>query len=105
MRRVLPPHPPRRLERPVELGLLVDGQKHQIELSEQGATVAAQRVGRSYLQLNVADFTRLVLGQLDWDRAVAEKRLEASTSLAQRVGRTLFPRVPLWHPPLDGMTA
>ncbi len=93
-----------RLERPVELGILVEGQKYQIELSQQGATVASQRVGRSYLQLNVADFTRLVLGQLDWDRAVAEKRLAASTSLAQRVGRALFPRLPLWHPPLDEMT-
>ena len=92
------------LERPVELGLLVEGQKYQIELTEQVATVASQRVGRSYLQLNVADFTRLLLGQLDWDRAVAEKRLEASTSLAQRVGRALFPRLPLWHPPLDEMT-
>ena len=93
-----------RLERPVELGILVEGQKHQIELSEHGAAVAPQRLGRSYLQLNVADFTRLALGQLDWDRATAEKRLQASTSLAQRVGRALFPRLPLWHPPLDEIT-
>ncbi len=62
-------------------------------------------MGRSYLRMNVADFTRLLLGQLDWDRAVAEKRLEVSTALAQQAGRVLFPRLPLWYPPLDELTA
>jgi GNAT superfamily N-acetyltransferase len=90
-----------RLPRPLELGLQVEGQKYQLELGVRGVEVVSQRMGRSYLRLNVADFTRLVLGQLDWDRAVAEKRLEASTSLAQQAGRALFPRLPLWYPPLD----
>ena len=93
------------LPRPLELGFQVEGQKYQIELAPQGAEVVCQRLGRSYLRLNVADFTRMVLGQLDWDRAVAEKRLEASTSLAQHAGRILFPRLPLWYPPLDELTA
>jgi hypothetical protein len=53
----------------------------------------------------VADFTRLVLGQIDWDCAVAEKRIEPSTSLAQQAGRALFPRLPLWLPPLDELMA
>jgi predicted acetyltransferase len=93
------------LPRPLELGFQVEGQKYQLELAQQGAEVVCHRMGRSYLRLNVADFTRLVLGQLDWDRAVAEKRLEASTSLAQHAGRTLFPQLPLWYPPLDEFTA
>jgi predicted N-acetyltransferase YhbS len=94
-----------RLPRPLELGLQVEGQKYQLELSNCGATVTCQRMGRSYLRMNVADFTRLLLGQLDWDRAVAEKRLEVSTALAQQAGRVLFPRLPLWYPPLDELTA
>ncbi len=94
-----------RLPRPLELGLQVEGQKYQLELTTCGAAVVAHRMGRSYLRMNVADFTRLLLGQLDWDRAVAEKRLEASTALAQQAGRVLFPRLPLWYPPLDDLTA
>ena len=94
-----------RLPRPLELGLQVEGQKYQLELTNCGAAVVAHRMGRSYLRMNVADFTRLLLGQLDWDRAVAEKRLEASTALAQQAGRVLFPRLPLWYPPLDDLTA
>jgi predicted N-acetyltransferase YhbS len=93
-----------RLARPLELGLQVEGQKYQLELSNCGAAVTCQRMGRSYLRMNVADFTRLLLGQLDWDRAVADKRLEASTALAQEIGRVLFPRLPLWYPPLDELT-
>ena len=76
-----------RLPRPLELGLQVEGQKYQVELSNCVAAVTRHRMGRSYLRMNVADFTRLVLGQLDWDRAVAEKRLEVSTALAQQAGR------------------
>jgi predicted acetyltransferase len=93
------------LPRPVELGLQVDGQKYQLELGEYCAEVFSQRMGRSYLRLNVADFTRLLLGQLDWDRAVAEKRMEVSTALADEAGRALFPQVSLWYPPLDELTA
>ena len=91
------------LPRPVDLGLLVDGQKYQITLDRQGVGVASQRVGRSYLCLNVFDFTRLVLGQLDWDAAMADGRLECSTALAHEAGKALFPSLPLWRPPWDHM--
>lgn len=90
-----------RLTRPLDLGLLVDGQKYQLELGSQGVCATSERVGRSYLRLNVADFTRLVLGQLDWDAAIAEGRLECSTALAHETGRALFPAIPLWRPPWD----
>ena len=60
-------------------------------------------MGRSYLRLNVADFTRLVLGQLDWDAALAEDRVQPSTALARDVGLALFPALPLWRPPLDDL--
>jgi len=91
--------------RPLELGLLVDGKKYQLEITRQGARAVSRRLGRSYLRLNVADFTRLVLGQLDWPRALSEGRLEVSTGLAREAGPLLFPRLPLWRPPLDDLLA
>ena len=94
-----------RLPRPLDLGLLVEGQKYQLELGREGVGATSQRVGRSYLRLNVADFTRLVLGQLDWDAAMADGRLECSTALAREAGRALFPSLPLWRPPWDDMPA
>jgi predicted acetyltransferase len=88
------------LARPLELGLLVDGRKYQIEVAGSGRATA-DTLGRSYLSLNVADFTRLVLGQLDWDRALEEGRVAPSTALARDAGRVLFPPLPFWRPMLD----
>ena len=45
----------------------------------------------------------LVLGQLDWDAAIGDGRLECSTGLAAEAGRALFPALPLWRPPWDEM--
>jgi predicted acetyltransferase len=92
------------LPRPLEFGLLVEGHKYQIEISDATARTVANRLGRSYLSLNVADFTRLVLGQLDWAAALAEGRLAPSTALAQQAGLALFPQLPLWRPPLDELS-
>ncbi len=89
-----------KLARPLGLGLLVDGQKYQIDIAGSGRAIA-DTMGRSYLRLNVADFTRLVLGQLDWDRALEEGRVEPSTSLALDAGRVFFPPLPFWRPILD----
>jgi hypothetical protein len=94
-----------RLPRPLDLGLLVEGQKYQLELGPQGIAATSQRVGRSYLRLNVADFTRLVMGQLDWEAALADGRLECSTALAHEAGLALFPSLPLWRPPWDDLQA
>jgi predicted N-acetyltransferase YhbS len=89
------------LSRPLDLGLLIEGQKYQVELGREGAAATSQRLGRSYLRLNVADFTRLVLGQLDWDSALVGGGLECSTALAREAGGALFPAIPLWRPPWD----
>jgi len=93
------------LPRPLELGLLVEGKKYQLEITRESARAVSRRIGRSYLHLNVADFTRLVLGQVQWDRALSEGRLKASTALAAEAGRVLFPHLPLWRPPFDGLLA
>jgi hypothetical protein len=90
------------LAQPLELGLLVDGRKYQIEISGRGRAMA-DTLGRSYLRLNVADFTRLVLGQLDWERALEEGRVVPSTGLAGDAGRVLFPPLPFWRPLLDDL--
>ena len=76
---------------PLELGLLVEGRKFQIEIGRQGALASADHMGRSYLKLNVADFTRLTLGQLDWLQAFADGRVVASTALARETASLLFP--------------
>jgi len=93
------------LPRPVELGLLVEGRKYRIEVTDRSARAISRHLGRSYLQLNVADFTRLVLGQLDWRRTLAEGLVQPSTDQAVEAGRVLFPRLPLWRPPLDDLLA
>ncbi len=93
------------LPHPVELGLLVDGKKYRLAITADGANLAAGNIGRSYLRLNVADFTRLVLGHVDWDRAISHGRVEASTNIARSAGRALFPKLPLWCPPLDHLPA
>jgi len=60
-----------------------------------GAGRATEDVlGRNYVGLNVADFTRLMLGQLDWDRAMVEGRVEPSTALAEEAAASSFPRCP-----------
>ncbi len=90
------------LARPFELGLLVDGRKYQIEITGRGHATA-DTLGRSYLRLNVADFTRLVLGQLDWDRSLEEDRVVPSSGLAREAGRVLFPSLPYWRPTWDDL--
>jgi hypothetical protein len=93
------------LSRPLELGFLVDGKKYRLRLTEKGARAAAHQLGRSYLRLNVADFTRLVLGHLHWEQAAATGRVAASTQIALGAGQALFPYLPLWRPPWDDLPA
>ena len=93
------------LPRPFDLGLLVEGRKFQLELAREGVRATSQRVGRSYLRLSGDDFIRLLLGQLDWDAATADGRIECSTALAAAAGRVLFPALPFWRPPWDDLPA
>ena len=89
----------------MELGLLVEGRKCRLALSRSGVEAVGGNIGRSYLRMNVADFTRLVLGHLDWADALSDGRVQPSTNLALRAGRALFPKLPLWLPPLDNLPA
>ena len=86
---------------PIELGLLVESQKFRIEGGQQGARALADQIGRNYVRLNVADFTRLTLGQLDWQNAFIDGRAAASSPLAQEMAVLLFPEQSFWRPTLD----
>jgi predicted acetyltransferase len=89
------------LPRPCELGLHVEDSKFQLTVSRRSVKLTRNKLGRSYLRMNLAEFTRLLLGHLDLDEAVAVGRVTASTRVAAEVGHVLFPRLPLWRPPLD----
>jgi predicted N-acetyltransferase YhbS len=91
--------------RPSDLGLMVEGRKYRLEFSPNGVAAESQHVGRSYLGLDAADFTRLVLGQLNWNAAVADGQIECSSALAREVGGILFPPLPFWRPPWDDLPA
>lgn len=88
-----------------ELGLAVDHKKYLITVSPQGVDVATGRIGRVNLHLGTADFTRLLLGQFDWQQAPAAEGFGAATAAARQLGQALFPRVPFWRPPLDDALA
>jgi hypothetical protein len=86
---------------PAELGLQVEGEKYHIKVTRRGVMVSRDKTGRSYLSLNIAEFTRLLLGHLDLDPAIAQGRIEASTRVAVETAAAIFPRLPLWRSPLE----
>ncbi|MBX9788386.1 MAG: GNAT family N-acetyltransferase [Pirellulales bacterium] len=90
-----------RLDRPCELGLLVEGERWQIILTRRSAKLVPGKLGRSYLSCNWAELTRLLLGHSGADEPLEAGRLESSTKLAADIARVLFPMLPLWHSPLD----
>ena len=92
------------LTRPCELGLVVDGEKYRLVVSRRSVKFGRHKIGRSYLACGGANVTRLLLGHLDIDEALADGRLRASTQLAAETARALFPRLPVWRPPLDEMS-
>jgi hypothetical protein len=85
------------------LGLLVEGHKFCVTLTRRSVKISTNKIGRSYLRCNQAEFTRLVLGHVDLDDAISHGRLVTSTRLAAETARILFPRLPFWRPPLDDL--
>ena len=95
-----------RLARPCELGLDVEGDRYQLVATRRSVKVSRPaRLGRSHVKCNRAELTRLVMGHLDLDEAVAAGRLETSTRTALETARALSPQVPFWRPPLDDLYA
>jgi hypothetical protein len=85
--------------------LKVDKRAYRLDLSDEGLRVRARSLGPDYLGLGAADFSRLLLGHLDWDDALRARRISASTPSALAFARALFPRLTFWHPVLDDLPA
>ncbi len=91
------------LPRPCELGLRVEDHKMRLVFTRRSVKLIRGKLGRSYLDCNIADFTRLVMGHLDLDEAVKTGRLTASTRTARQTAQSVFPRFPLWRSPVDDL--
>ncbi len=92
-------------QRSYELGLLLGGKKLLITATRRGTKLIRGKLGRSYLACSRGALTQLVLGHLDAVRLAELGRLQPSTRVALETAAVLFPRVPLWYPPLDALPA
>jgi hypothetical protein len=93
------------LPRDTELGLQVDGAKWRLIYTRHGFRVRTGKLGRSYLTLNRAEFTRLALGHGPVQAAAFAGRIQNSTQSALEVADILFPALPLWRPGWDDSPA
>ncbi len=93
------------LELPLELGMLVDGQKWHLTLDVAGARMVKGKMGRSYVACDSTTWTALLLGYLDAATALATGRLSPSTALAATAAQALFCRTRIWRPPWDHLPA
>lgn len=91
--------------RPWELRLHLDGQPWRLALSRRGAKLEPAKPGAADLRCASGQFDRLLLGQLDLDAAVAQKTIKIRTKAVAKQLRELFPPLPLWRPPFDGLQA
>lgn len=98
---------------PLDFGLAVDHQKYQLSIDAEAsisanglppetcsADVATGSIGRSYLRLDSAQLTKLLLGELDWN---LPGNIELSTKLAEQAAMALFPQQTLWRPTFDDL--
>jgi ribosomal protein S18 acetylase RimI-like enzyme len=95
--------PASELARATELGLVVGDLRLCLQLSRRGVKLVNGASTKASIRLSSADFTRLLLGHLDIAEAATSGRLKASSQRALRLASSLFPRLPLWHPPLDDL--
>jgi len=90
-----------RLNRPSELGLVLEGQKLRLKINPRGVRVVSGKIGRSHITCNLPEFTRLIMGHVDVTEVLKSSRIEASTQVAMRIAAALFPPLPQWRPPMD----
>ena len=91
------------LARATELGIVVGELRLCLQLSRRSVKLVDGTSAKTSIRLSSADFTRLLLGHLDIAEASTSGRLKASSQRALRLASALFPRLPLWHPPLDDL--
>jgi hypothetical protein len=90
---------------PLELGLHVRDRKILLQLGGRTPRLELDKLGRRYLTLTSAAFTRLAMGHTDIEQAIEEDGVEPSTQTAIESARVLFPIQPIWRSPLDAGTA
>jgi predicted acetyltransferase len=93
------------LARETELGLCIDGAKWSLVYTRRGIRVRGGSLGRSYLKMNRAEFTRLVLGHGSVRETAFAGRIQPSTQTALDLAEVLFPRLPLWRGVWDELAA
>lgn len=86
------------LELPLDLGLLVDGEKFSIHLGTRKGMLTDGKLGRSYLELTRAQLVRLLLADLPIAELVDQGEMAASTQIALQTATRLFPYNPPWFP-------
>jgi len=91
----------RGLELPLDLGLLIDGEKYGIHLGKRKGSLTDGKLGRSYLELTNAQVVRLVLGDLPIETMLQQGELTASTQVAASLAAQLFDYDPPWFPAID----
>lgn len=87
----------------LELGLRVGKKRYLIAIAPSQVAVMARKQARHTVELSRADFTRMILGRIDWDHALAAKRILPGTPEAIDFIRALFPNRPFWKPPMDDL--
>jgi len=90
---------------PCELGINLKTERFQIACNQRSTRLLDGRLGRSYLNCSTQVFSELLLGQCDISRAITQERIVPSTRIALETAQVLFPRIPLWFPSLDDLTA
>jgi putative acetyltransferase len=90
---------------PLELGFLLDDEKHQLVVTRRGARLLHGKSGRSYITCSTPALARLALGQTSIAQEESAGRIEASTRTAIELGSLLFPLLDFWRPPLDQLSA
>ncbi|MEQ8787565.1 MAG: GNAT family N-acetyltransferase [Pirellulaceae bacterium] len=93
------------LTRPFELGVDCEGNRFCLVGTRRSVRIETGRLGRSYLTCSPSGLTQLLLGHHDASSALAAEHCTASTRTAETVAAALFPRLPLWYPPLDDLPA
>jgi GNAT superfamily N-acetyltransferase len=90
----------------ISLGLAVEDKSYLLRVGRRTAKLVPSRLlGRNYLSCSGDQFADLLLGQIDVSQSVAQGDLGCSTALAERTAAAIFPRRPLWLPPLEDMPA
>ena len=88
---------------PWRLNLLADGRVYCLEASDGQLRIRRGKPGPDVVEMNAADFSRALLGRLDWERAFEDDRVSVSSKKAAYVARVLFPLFSAWRPPLDNL--